>query len=123
MLSALKEITRTNSGFISTKRFEFASWVGLGVIATALQLCPAARAGQLSRVVAWGDISYDLTNDVTQGGKPVAGIAAGDFHSLALQRNGYIVAWGDDQFGQSELPSFLNQKPVVKIAAGNVHNV
>src|SRR6185312_16464990 len=123
MLAELKAIARTISGFISAKRFKFASWVGLGVIAAALQLGPAARAGELSRVVAWGDISYDLTNDVTQGGKPVAGIAAGDFHSLALQRNGYIVAWGDDQFGQSELPSMLSGKPVVKIAAGNVHNV
>src|SRR3569833_2943809 len=103
--------------------FVFPSWVGNCVIAAAMQLCPAAEAGGLTRLVACGDISYDLTNDVTQGGTPVAGIAAGDFHSLALQRNGSIVVWGDDRFGHSELPSVLAQKPAVKIAAGNVHNL
>lgn len=112
----------TNSSRI-TMKFVLPSWVGLSVIAAVIQLCPATKAGELTRLVAWGDISYDLTNDVTQGGTPVAGIAAGDFHSLALQRNGSIVAWGDDRFGQSELPSLLTQKPAVKIAAGNVHNV
>jgi alpha-tubulin suppressor-like RCC1 family protein len=35
----------------------------------------------------------------------VAAISAGDRHGLALLRNGSVVAWGDNTYGQLEVPS------------------
>ena len=82
------------------KKSAFPFWVSLTVVTAMLQVSMGATAGELSRVVAWGDINYDLTNNFARGGTAVAGIAAGDFHSAVLQRNGSVVIWGDDRFGQ-----------------------
>src|SRR5262245_15124481 len=58
--------------------------------------CSARPAGQVvHRVIAWGDLNYALTlNNVAPGQQNVlAQIAAGDFHSLALQNDGSVLAW------------------------------
>src|ERR1051325_122288 len=82
---------------------------------------PRAHAGD--EVIAWGDMTYDLPVDSNRPRDSVVQIAAGTFHSLALQRDGTITVWGDDRFGQLEIPDRLNQKRAVAIAAGNVHSL
>jgi alpha-tubulin suppressor-like RCC1 family protein len=47
----------------------------------------------------------------------IVSIAAGDGFSLALKENGKIVAWGNDQWHQTDIPAGLSN--VVAIAAGN----
>src|SRR5207253_11156506 len=44
-------------------------------------------------------------------------IAAGEYHSLALQSNGTLVAWGSNSSGQTNVPSGLGR--VVALAAGD----
>jgi len=48
-------------------------------------------------------------------------IAAGTWHSLALRRDGTVVAWGRNQFGQTSVPADLGS--VVAITAGTHHNL
>jgi len=48
-------------------------------------------------------------------------IAAGDSHTVALKRDGTVVAWGDNEHGQTTIPS--NLVGVVAIAAGKNHTV
>ncbi|HTL57400.1 MAG TPA: RCC1 domain-containing protein [Candidatus Limnocylindrales bacterium] len=69
-----------------------------------------AVAAERYRVVAWGDIQYDLVLDSGQRGRgaPLWQIAAGDFHSLALKRDGSVFGWGDDSFRQTEIPPILS---------------
>ncbi len=43
------------------------------------------------------------------------GIAAGENHSLALKNDGSLLAWGDNTFQQTNIPSWL---PGVKLIAG-----
>jgi len=69
-----------------------------------LQLCPDATAGELSRVVAWGDINYDFTNTPAKGGAPVAGIAAGDFTVLVLQTEWQRAGLGRRSFRPKRTP-------------------
>ena len=45
-------------------------------------------------------------------------IAAGGTHSLALKQDGTVVAWGNYQFGQTDVP--LGLANVVAIAAGDM---
>ncbi|KAF7720109.1 Uncharacterized protein PECH_001224 [Penicillium ucsense] len=43
----------------------------------------------------------DLCHEVTAFvGSPVSKISAGDYHSLALTKDGRVFAWGDNSFGQ-----------------------
>jgi hypothetical protein len=51
----------------------------------------------------------------------VVAIAAGGAFSLALQRDGRVVAWGDDQSLQCQVPP--NIGTVVQIAAGSTHGM
>lgn len=48
-------------------------------------------------------------------------IAAGAFHSVALRDDGVVFAWGENDYGQTNVPPGLSN--VVAIAAGNYHNV
>jgi YVTN family beta-propeller protein len=44
-------------------------------------------------------------------------IAAGYTHALALRNNGTVVAWGDNTFGETQIPPIVSN--VVAVAAGN----
>ncbi len=48
-------------------------------------------------------------------------IEAGDEHGLALRSDGTVVAWGDNEDGQSNVPANLSN--VVAIAGGRVHSL
>lgn len=50
-----------------------------------------------------------------------AAITAGGDHSLALKRDGTLVAWGDNRFGALSIPGGL--RDVVAVAGGLDHNV
>jgi alpha-tubulin suppressor-like RCC1 family protein len=49
------------------------------------------------------------------------GLAAGQFHNLALKKDGVVVAWGGNFDGQTTIPSGLSN--VVAIAAGGHHSL
>jgi len=51
----------------------------------------------------------------------VFAMAAGDLHSLALQSNGTVVAWGDNTYGQTNVPAGLTN--VMAIAGGGYHSL
>jgi hypothetical protein len=51
----------------------------------------------------------------------VVAIAAGAYHSLALQSKGTVVAWGLNSNGQTNIPSGLST--VVAVAGGNNHSL
>ena len=49
-------------------------------------------------------------------------IAAGDSHSLALKADGSVVGWGDNHYGQTNIPASA-ANGVVAIAAGGEHSL
>ena len=51
----------------------------------------------------------------------VVAVAGGAWHSLALKSDGTVVAWGDNESGQTNVPQGLSN--VMAIAAGNFHSV
>ena len=78
-------------------------------------------------VVAWGDnggflgLFGDGRCAVPVGLSGVVAIAAGQYHTVALQQDGTVVAWGINSSGQTTVPAGLSG--VVAIAAGDSHTV
>lgn len=60
-------------------------------------------------------------DSTTANGAPVA-IAAGAYHSLALRADGSVVGWGDNYYGQTNIPARATSG-VVAIAAGGFHSL
>ncbi len=48
-------------------------------------------------------------------------VAAGGYHSLALLPRGMVTGWGDNSFGQLDVPAAATN--VIAIAAGETHSV
>jgi parallel beta-helix repeat protein len=76
--------------------------------------------GPKSFVLAWGDNSGGQTN-VPADLNDVVAVAGGDFHSIALRRNGSLLGWGYNADGQTTVPT--NAMRFVAIAAGGAHNL
>lgn len=79
-----------------------------------------------SLIIQWGENpvfngfdQVDIT--VPDGLIDVQGIAAGAYHDLALLRNGRVVGWGDNLFGQASSPGAVTTG--AKISAGTHHSV
>lgn len=96
----------------------------------------ASLPGGLSNVVAvtglrWEGLSIQsdgsiailagATNLPPDGIGYALGVSSGYLHSMALNDNGQVFAWGDNSYGQTNVPSGLSN--VVAIAAGAYHSV
>ena len=104
--------------------------VRCGIVALSLAVIPALNSagadpkGPASSIDAWGGLNYDLSlNSIAPRGSVVIQIAAGDYHSVALRRNGKVLAWGDNRFGQTNMPERVRRGFVVELAAGNIHTL
>jgi hypothetical protein len=105
-----------------------------GVITTAQASDSVARTDEVGGVLAWG---CGNDNDAGQCRVPasarhgVTAIAAGATHSLALKKNGSVVAWGcraservlgSGNSGQCRVPASARHG-VTAIAAGTDHSL
>jgi hypothetical protein len=80
-----------------------------------------------SEVVAWGSNKYydgqhSGQSDVPVGLSNIVAISAGGFHNLALREDNAVVAWGDNQYGESSVPEAARTN-VAAIAAGGFHSL
>jgi len=70
-------------------------------------------------LVGWG--GPELGAEVPLGLSNVIAIACAEYHSLALKRDGTVVAWGDGSYGQTQVPPDLTN--AVAIAAGQTYSL
>lgn len=71
------------------------------------------------KIVGWDVNGKQM--DIPSGLSDVVALAAGGYHSLALRKDGSLIAWGDNSFGQTNIPLSLTN--VVDFAAGDYHSV
>ena len=52
-------------------------------------------------------------------------ISVGEFHTVALLADGSIVCWGDNDYGQCDVPTSIGtqENPVASVAASRCHTV
>ncbi|MBW7895669.1 MAG: immunoglobulin domain-containing protein, partial [Opitutaceae bacterium] len=73
-----------------------------------------------TQVRAWGNGSYGTTwvpPDLTD----VIALSAGSAHAIALQRDGSVVGWGRNRYGESD-PVAAGDPPIVSLCAGTAHS-
>jgi len=86
-------------------------------------------------IVSWGDNSFgqldtpsrhedDSDDDSSDESEidDVTAISAGYFHTLALNEDGRVYAWGDNTYGQCNVPDAALEG-VISIAAGQSHSM
>src|ERR1035438_2550435 len=99
--------------------FSLTLFLGGAVIGLNLAVEPSHAAGT---VVAWGENGSQQSSVPTHPApKIVAAVAGGAAHSLALQKNGVLIGWGDNSQGETTTPS--NFANVVAVGAGNGFSV
>lgn len=69
----------------------------------------------------WGDDSYSQVSGRLRNETNLVAISAGGFHTLGLRENGTVVAWGQNNAGQINVPSGLTN--VVAMAGGGSHSL
>ncbi len=72
-------------------------------------------------LAAWGDNTYGQTT-IPSSATNVAGIAAGDKHSLAWRMDGTAISWGFNDTGQTTLPGSLGTN-VIQLSGGLCHSL
>ncbi len=75
---------------------------------------------EVTALGVWGDNSFGQLG-VPSGSIDVIAIAAGAWHSLALQSDGAVIAWGNDADGECDVPA--NVDDALAIAAGGYHSL
>ena len=75
------------------------------------------------KIASWsgGIVQFGETNVAALSNSIVTAIAAGFEDSLALKSDGTVYAWGDNAFGETNVPSGLNG--VIAIACGDNHDL
>jgi Regulator of chromosome condensation (RCC1) repeat len=84
---------------MKTNHIPFSAWASF---ALAMELVSAAT-GRAQNVIAWGRNTDGQRNIPVSVTNPVC-IAAGGFHSLALNADGTMAAWGKNRDGQTNVP-------------------
>ena len=104
----------------------------LGIIDGVAYSWGWGTSGQLGRAVTEDKIPLAVTASGVLNGKTIAKVAAGHLHSLALDTDGKVYAWGDNASGQLgdnsttrrdapvavDTSGVLNGKTITQIAAG-----
>jgi len=75
------------------------------------------------KISSWsgGFVGFGETNVAALSNSIVTAIAAGNQDSLALKSDGTVYAWGNNAFGETNMPSGLNG--VTAIACGDYHDL
>jgi alpha-tubulin suppressor-like RCC1 family protein len=122
--------------YYSTSVVAIAGWVLTNAVAVAGGMSHGLALKADSTVVGWGwnatgqatgsaSSEPDSTNGPVKIGvrllSNVTSVAAGRDFSMALKGDGTVVAWGENRFGQTSVPTGLSN--VIAIAAGYSHSL
>ncbi len=80
-----------------------------------------AAVDSTGKVWVWGVATHGEKNVPEMPSKPVK-LYGGRFHYTALLENGDVVSWGDNMYGQSEVPASVEKAEIVDLFSGGYQN-
>ncbi len=80
-----------------------------------------AAVDDTGKVWVWGVATNGEKNVPEMPAKPVK-LYGGRFHFTALLENGDIMAWGDDMYGQTDVPAAVNDAQIAEVYSGGYQN-
>jgi len=105
-----------NKRVFSTNLFRILLIIALA-IPLVLGASSPAKASNGNTVVEWGGSNYPMPPDMND----IIAVDAGFNFGVALKSNGTVLAWGNDFYGQTEVPAGLTD--VVAISTGTDHSL
>ena len=69
----------------------------------------------------WGDSTSGQRTGLSRQETNLVAVSAGGYHTLGLRENGTVVAWGDNNAGQTNVPTGLTN--VIAVAGGGSHSL
>ena len=88
------------------------------IVAAALVIAGEPATAQTG-IVGWGSRVF---NSAWNEGSYTQ-VAAGHTHTVGLRIDGSIVAWGDNSYGQTNVPALPPGLNYTQVAAGDAHTV
>ncbi len=95
----------------------FRFWIIVSATVIALAGASTPLAADDGSIVGWGRMVVVPEGDLTD----LVAVAGGREHSLGLKVDGSIVAWGYNQFGQTDVPA--PNSGFVAVAGGGQHSL
>ncbi len=80
-----------------------------------------AAVDETGKVWIWGVATHGEKVVPEMSSKPVK-IYGGRFHFTALLENGDVISWGDNMYGQTEVPASVHNAEVVDLFCGGYQN-
>ncbi len=122
--NSVGQLGNGQTGFIQLTPHKMTTISGVAQLSTKFLHVLAVR--QDSSVWAWGDNSYGQLGDgtitdrstptrVTGLANAVSAVAAGSFHSLALDRSGDVWAWGNNSAGELGDGTYTDRHTPVRV--------
>src|SRR5689334_20336468 len=93
------------------RKIRFRFFASGGSILLAVTLACISAGDAAAQIVAWGAVQGTVPTNLN-----TVAVGAGGWHSLALQSNGTVAAWGLDDHGQTDVPAGLTN--VVQVVGG-----
>ena len=93
--------------------------VAMGMFAlVAAFVVSGAREARAQGVTGWGSESFRNVDGLDGN---VVKVAAGERHTVALKADGAVACWGNNGYGQCDVPAGLGT--IIAVAAGGYHTV
>ena len=80
-----------------------------------------AAVDDTGKVWVWGVSTHGEKNVPEMSAKPVK-IYGGRYHFTALLEDGEVVSWGDNMYGQAEVPNSVKDEKIVDLFSGGYQN-
>lgn len=92
------------------------------VVDIAATASTMAAVNSEGKVFVWGNLSERGEGKIPEVSEKLVSIEGGRYHYTAVTESGKVVAWGFNNFKQSDVPASVSKSNIVKVYTGSYQN-